>query len=92
MSQLGYIEKLLDGVDVEWKKLSEIFNLKNGYTPSKSKKEFWENGQIPWFRMDDIRENGQILNDSLQKVSKSAVKGGKLFPADSIIISTSATI
>tara|TARA_R110001606_G_scaffold397194_1_gene572920 strand:+ start:25 stop:1194 length:1170 start_codon:yes stop_codon:yes gene_type:complete len=92
MSHLGYMEKLLDGVEVEWKKLSEIFNLKNGYTPSKSKKEFWENGQIPWFRMDDIRENGQILNDSLQKVSKSAVKGGKLFPADSIIISTSATI
>ena len=42
--------------------------------------------------MDDIRQNGQILNDSLQKVSENAVKGGKLFPADSIIIATSATI
>jgi type I restriction enzyme S subunit len=86
------MEKLLDGVEVEWKKLADVFQLKNGYTPSKSKKEFWENGTVPWFRMDDIRENGQILDESLQKVSESAIKGGKLFPENSIIIATSATI
>ncbi|AGV17851.1 TPA: restriction endonuclease subunit S [Vibrio parahaemolyticus] len=92
MNNLTYLEKLLDGVDVEWKKLTDVFQLKNGYTPSKSKKEFWENGTVPWFRMDDIRENGQVLDGSLQKVSESAIKGGKLFPANSIIIATSATI
>ncbi|ELX3537831.1 restriction endonuclease subunit S [Escherichia coli] len=92
MSDVSFMEKLLDGVEVEWKPLSEVFNLKNGYTPSKSKKEFWENGNVPWFRMDDIRLNGQILDNSLQKVSESAVKGGKLFPANSIIVATSATI
>ena len=81
MNQLSFMEKLLDGVAVQWKSVSEIFHLKNGYTPSTSKKEFWEEGTVPWFRMDDIRENGQILDDSLQKVSASAVKGGKLFPA-----------
>ncbi|EKD0222453.1 restriction endonuclease subunit S, partial [Escherichia coli] len=47
--------------------LSKVFNLRNGYTPSKTKKEFWANGDIPWFRMDDIRENGRILGNSLQK-------------------------
>lgn len=36
MSELSYMEKLLDGVEVEWKEISEIFHLKNGYTPSKS--------------------------------------------------------
>ncbi|MBP3140855.1 restriction endonuclease subunit S [Aliivibrio fischeri] len=92
MSNLSYLEKLLDGVEVEWKKLADVFQLKNGYTPSKSKKEFWENGTVPWFRMDDIRENGQILDGSLQKVSESAIKGGKLFSENSIIIATSATI
>lgn len=87
-----FLEKLLDGVEVEWKTLDEIFHLKNGYTPSKGVKEYWENGSIPWFRMEDIRENGRVLNTALQKVSESAVKGGKLFPANSIIIATSATI
>ena len=41
--------------------------------------------------MEDIRENGRILTTALQGVSKSAVKG-KTFPANSFIISTSATI
>ena len=46
MSELSFMEKLLDGVEVEWKPLSEVFYLKNGYTPSKSKKEFWENDTL----------------------------------------------
>ena len=92
MSELSFIEKLLDGVEVEWKTVAEVFKLRNGYTPSKSNKEFWENGTVPWFRMDDIRENGRILDDSLQKISTAAVKGGRLFPANSIIMATSATI
>src|SRR5690554_4163363 len=89
---MEFIEKLLDGVEVEWKVVNEVFDLKNGYTPSKSNKSYWENGTVPWFRMEDIRENGQILDDSLQKVSENAAKGAKVFPANSIIISTSATI
>ena len=72
--------------------LSDVFETKNGYTPSKSEKSFW-NGKtvVPWFRMEDIREHGRILMDSSQHVTDEAVKG-KLFPENSIIISTSATI
>lgn len=92
MSKQSYLEKLLDGEEVEWNTLEEVCEIKNGYTPSKSKKEFWEGGSIPWFRMDDIRQNGRILDDSLQKITREAIKSGKLFPADSIIMSTTATI
>ena len=77
---------------VEWKELGEVCELKNGYTPSKANKEFWENGTIPWFRLEDIRKNGRILSNSLQHVSKAAIKGGKVFTANSIIVSTTATI
>ena len=77
---------------VDWKMLSEVFNIKNGYTPSKANPEFWTDGTIPWFRMEDIRENGRILNDSIQHITPQAVKGGKLFPANSIIVATTATI
>jgi type I site-specific deoxyribonuclease len=83
---------MIQTASVEWKPLGEVFDLKNGYTPSKSIKEYWENGSIPWFRMEDIRENGRILDSALQQISESAVKGGKLFPANSIIMATSATI
>ena len=77
---------------VEWKELGEVCELKNGYTPSKTNKEFWENGTIPWFRLEDIRKNGRVLSNSLQHVSRNAIKGGKVFTANSLIVSTTATI
>ncbi|MGY0150563.1 restriction endonuclease subunit S [Edwardsiella tarda] len=91
MNKLSYLEKLLDGVEVEWLTAAEIFNIKNGYTPSKAKKEFWEEGNIPWFRLEDIRTNGRELNDSIMHVNQAGVKGN-LFPKDSIFMSTTATI
>ncbi|HAW0840220.1 TPA: restriction endonuclease subunit S [Escherichia coli] len=91
MSELSYLEKLLDGVEVEWVPVSELFQIKNGYTPSKSKKEFWENGTIPWFRLEDVRVNGRELNDSIQHINPLGVKGC-LFPKNSIFMSTTATI
>lgn len=91
MSELSYLEKLLDGVEVEWLAASEIFQIRNGYTPSKAKKEFWEDGTIPWFRLEDIRVNGRELNDSIQHINQSGVKG-RLFPENSIFMSTTATI
>ncbi len=42
--------------------------------------------------MEDIRENGRILKDSIQHITPKALKGKKLFPKNSIIISTTATI
>ena len=72
-------------------KMTDIFNLKNGFTPSKSNDMFWKNGLIPWFRMEDIREKGGILSDAIQHVTKEAAKGN-IFPKNSIIVSTSATI
>ncbi|GAA9322530.1 restriction endonuclease subunit S [Helicobacter pylori] len=89
------IEKLLQTLapkGVEFKTLEEVFEIKNGYTPSKNNPEFWKNGTIPWFRMEDIRENGRILKDSIQHITPKALKGKKLFPKNSIIISTTATI
>ena len=72
--------------------MEEMFEIRNGYTPSKSNPKFWENGTIPWFRMEDIREHGHILSDSIQHITKEAVKGKGLFPANSIIVATTATI
>lgn len=91
---MSNIEKLIKELcpnGVEYKELKSVFEMRNGYTPSKAKAEFWEGGTIPWFRMEDIRENGNILSDSAQHITPAAVKG-KLFPANSIIVATSATI
>ncbi len=81
-----------DDAQWEWKTLGEIFELRGGYTPSKNKPEFWEAGTIPWFRMEDIRENGRILKDAILHISPIAVKGQGLFEKDSFVLATSATI
>lgn len=92
MKGANFLEKLLDNKPVEWKKLGEVFITRNGYTPSKSNPEYWEGGTIPWYRMEDIRENGRILSDALQHITPKGVKGNGLFKANSIILATSATI
>ena len=91
MTKLDKLIQELCPDGVKYLPIPELFITRNGYTPSKANSEFWENGTIPWFRMEDIRENGRILTTATQYVSEKAVKG-KLSPADSIIIATSATI
>lgn len=65
---------------------------RNGYTPSKANPDFWENGSIPWYRMEDIRESGRFLNEAKQYITRKAVKGNGLFEAGSFILATTATI
>lgn len=77
---------------VKFYPIEELFTTRNGYTPSKSNSSYWENGTVPWFRMEDIRENGGVLLEALQSVHESALKKGGMFPAGSIIVATSATI
>ena len=87
-----YRNQLLDFEGVEKLPLSEVFEMRGGYTPSTKNNEFWEDGILPWFRMEDIRENGNILSDSTLHITPIAVKKNGLFPMNSIILATSATI
>ena len=92
---MSKLQELIDKLcpnGVEYKPLGEVFEMRNGYTPSKNNPEFWVGGTIPWFRMDDIRENGRILSDSIQHITPSAIKGKGLFEANSFILATTATI
>lgn len=91
---MSKLEKLIQELcpdGVEYKTLDDLFVLKNGYTPSKKNDEYWHNGTVPWFRLEDIRTKGRVLSDAKQHVTSKAVKGS-LFPANSIIVSTTATI
>lgn len=90
-----YRDQLLDleGKEgVEMKTLGEICIIKNGYTPSTKNPDFWNNGSLPWFTLEDIRKNGRVLVDAIKHITPSGVKKGGLFQKDSIIVSTTATI
>ena len=83
MTKLDELIQELCPDGVKYLPIPELFITRNGYTPSKANNEFWENGTIPWFRMEDIRANGRILTEATQCVSKKAVKG-RVFPENSI--------
>ena len=76
----------------ELKRLRFACEFRNGYTPSKANPDFWEDGTIPWYRMEDIRDSGRFLNEAKQYVTEEAVKGAGLFEAGSFILATTATI
>lgn len=74
------------------KRLRFVCEFRNGYTPSKANPDFWTDGTIPWYRMEDIRDSGRHLKEAKQYVTEDAVKGGGLFDAGSFILATTATI
>jgi restriction modification system DNA specificity domain protein len=80
------------GGKIMYKPLEEVFSMRNGYTPSKSKKELWEGGSIPWYRMEDLRTGSRMLSDAIQHITPKAIKGKGLFQANSIVMATTATI
>ena len=85
------ILELLKNEKVEWKKLGEVFDTRTGYTPSKKIKEYWENGTVNWFTIEDIRKKGRNLDDANVKISEKAVKKD-LFKKNSVILSIIGTI
>ncbi|MGL5439126.1 MAG: restriction endonuclease subunit S [Filifactoraceae bacterium] len=91
MSKLDKLIEELCPDGVEYVTIETICEIQNGYTPSKKNEEYWTDGDVPWFRMEDIRTNGNVLYDSIQYVHNSGVKGSG-FPADSLIFATTATI
>ncbi|MCS1587984.1 hypothetical protein MWK34_24975 [Escherichia coli] len=72
MSELSYLEKLLDGVEVEWKTLEDIsIKISSGGTPKTGVSEFYD-GDIPWLRTQEV--NFCDIWDTEVKITESGVK------------------
>lgn len=88
---MANILELLKIEKVEWKKLGEVFDTRTGYTPSKKITEYWENGTVDWFTIEDIRKKGRKLTTANVKISEKAIKR-ELFKKNSLILSIIGTI
>lgn len=86
MSKLSYLEKLLDGVEVEWMSLDDIsIKISSGGTPKTGVSEFYD-GNIPWLRTQEV--DFCDIWDTGVKITESGVKNSsaKWIPANCIII------
>lgn len=72
--------------------LGDVCEIINGSTPLRSNKDFWENGQFPWFTIDDIRQQGRIINHTKQKVTEKALSKLRILPKDSVLLCCTASV
>ena len=50
-----FLEKLLDGAKIEWRTIDEVSNkVSSGGTPATSNNSYYENGNIPWLRTQEV--------------------------------------
>lgn len=77
-----------------WKKftLGEVCDIVNGSTPLRTKKEFWEDGEFPWFTIDDIREQGRYIYNTKQKVTTLGLSKLRILPKDTVLLCCTASV
>ena len=76
----------------EIKKLGEVCDIQGGSTPKRTESMFWEDGTFPWFTIEDIREQGRIITDTKQKITKVAWDKMRIFPKDTILLCCTASL
>lgn len=76
----------------EIKKLGEVCEIQGGSTPKRTESSFWDNGTYPWFTIEDIREQGHIISDTKQKITKIAWDKMRIFPKDTILLCCTASL
>lgn len=74
--------------------LEELVDIYNGSTPSRSNEEYWNNGNIPWFTIDDIRKQGRKINFTSQKITEKALNetSVKLVPQNTVLLCCTASV
>lgn len=76
----------------EVKKLGNIAEISSGGTPSRNKKEYWDNGTIPWVKIKDIKE--KFISTTEEFITEDGLKNSsaKLFKKGTLLYSIFATL
>ena len=77
-----------------WCRLENIGDIINGFTPLRSNKAYWDNGDIPWFTIEDIRHQGRIITKTEQHITKEALSkdSKRIIPKDSVLLCCTASV
>lgn len=75
-----------------YKKLGEVCEIRGGATPLRTNDAFWTNGNIPWFTIDDIREQGKYITFTNQMITEAAKEKLFTFPKGTIMLCCTASL
>ena len=77
---------------MEFKTLSELCDIVSGGTPSRSRMEFWNNGDIPWIKIGNL--NGKYVEKADEYITKVGLENSaaKVLPKGTILYTIFATL
>ena len=70
-------------------RLSDLYTLQMGKTPSRNVPEYWQGGTYRWASVSDLGGEGKYLAETRERITRDAVErsGIKPVPADTVIMS-----
>lgn len=80
------------GDNVSKKKISDVCVVRGGSTPKRTTKEFWDNGTISWFTVEDIYEQGRYISETKQHITELATKKCFVYPVNTVLICCTASV
>lgn len=90
MSELSYLEKLMDGVEVEWKPLGNIAKIQRGASPRPIAQFITDDVDgVPWIKIGDTKPGSKYVKETEQKISKEGAKKSRILKKGDFIISNS---
>ena len=75
-----------------WSRLSSMCSIVNGFTPLRSESKFWDCGTINWFTVEDIKNQGEIIYYTKQKITDEAVSKERMVRAGSVLLCCTASV
>jgi len=75
-------------------KLGEVVELFNGSTPLKTNMNYWVNGDVPWFTVDDMRKQGKYITYTEKFITKLGLKESSisLIPENAVLLCCTASV
>ncbi len=74
------------------KKIAEVCDVRGGSTPTRTTKEYWDNGTVSWFTVEDIYEQGRYISETKQHITELATKKCFVYPTDTVLICCTASV
>lgn len=79
----------------KWSLLTEIAKLESGHTPRKSVSEYWEDGDVPWICLKDIRAaHGKVIENTLHMPTMLGIENSsaRLLPKGTVCFSRDISV
>ena len=87
---MTYIEQLLNGENVEWKKLGEVCLVQRGASPRPIKKYLTDDlDAIPWIKIGDTKPGEKYILSSKEFITKEGADKSRILQKGDFIMSNS---